>query len=223
MRLSAKLLATLVSHKRCDQEQAELDHNQRRQPQSAKNDRNRVERLDRRIELIDDAQRRDQPRRQRYQFDQERVADDRGHKPDDQPRHRKFGRNHQHVAAARPGRMEHRDARGNDQKRKHDGREARHQHMGHVPQRQRPSFGERVVIDARLERRVGGECNSGRGQDQAKLQIEPGRGDLRANRPRRGSQVFDDVVQIHRQNLVSGRASAGIDSNAARILTQPGL
>ena len=201
-----KIAGDVGEPERCDQEQAELDHDQRRQPQSAQNDRNRIQRIDRRIELVDDAQRRDQPRRQRYQFDQERVADNRGHKPDDQPGQREFGRDHQHVAAARPGRMEHRDARGNDQNRKHDGREACHQHMGEVPQRQRPSIGERVVIDARLKRSVGGECDSGRGQDQAELQVEPGRGDFRANGARHRSQVFDDVVQIHRQNLVSGRS-----------------
>ena len=85
IRLSTKLLAMLVSHSASDQQRAELDQQQRRQPQAAEHDRNRVQRLDGRLELADDAQRRDQPGRQRHQPDDEGVADHRGNEPDDQP------------------------------------------------------------------------------------------------------------------------------------------
>ena len=64
-----------------------------------------------------------------------------------------------------------------------------------------------VTSTLRADRGAGGVGDSGGGQDQPELQIEPGRGDLRADRTRRGEQEFGDVVQVHRQNLIAGRSS----------------
>ena len=60
-------------------------------------------------------------------------------------------------------------------------------------------------IDPGADRRAGGESDPGGGQDQPQLQIEPGRGHLRADRTRRGEQEFGDLVQVHRQNLIAGQ------------------
>ena len=78
IRLSDEIAGDIGQPQRHHQQHAELDQQQRRQPQAAEHDRNRVQRIDGRIELAEDAQRRDHPCRQRHQADDEVVADHRG-------------------------------------------------------------------------------------------------------------------------------------------------
>ena len=204
IRLSAKLLAILVSHSATISSSAELDHEQRRQPQSAEHDRDRVERVDRRIKLADDAQRRHQPRRQRHQADDEGVANDRGHEPDDQPGERELGGDHRADSCGSARSNGTSTTRASDhQHREHRGRKRCRPARARTAAAARPAHRERGHVDPRANRRAGGKGDPGGGQDQAELQIEPGRGDLGADRTRGGVQEIDDVVQIHRQNLIS--------------------
>ena len=56
-----------------------------------------------------------------------------------------------------------------------------------------------------------GKCDPGAGQNQAKLQIEPWRCDLGADRTRGGMKKIGDVseVQIHRQISSQGGSASG--------------
>ena len=77
------------------------------------------------------------------------------------------------------------------------------QHAEEMPQRRRPAHRQRGQVDARADGGAGREGDAGAGQHQAELQIEPGRGDLGADRARGGLQAIEDVVQVHvhRRNL----------------------
>ena len=104
IRLSTKLLAMLVSHSATSSSAPALIRSSgvsRKPPITIANESSVS---DRRIELAEDAQRRDEPCRYRHQLDDEGVADHRGHEPDHEPRQRQLGGDHQQVAAARPGR-----------------------------------------------------------------------------------------------------------------------
>ena len=139
------------------------------------------------------------------------VADHRGHEADHQPGQRQLGGDRQQIAAARPGRMPHRDARHDHQHREHRGRGVADQHAHEHPQRRRPAHRERGQVDPRADRGAGGECDPGAGQDQAELQIEPGRGDLRADRARGGMQEIDDVSSVSIVKVSSQGRSAHPD------------
>ena len=217
IRLSAKLLAMLVSHSASDQQRAELDQEQRRQPQAAEHDRNRVQHLDRRLELAEDAQRRDRSMPTATPADDEGVADHRGDEPDDQPGQRQLGGDREQVAAARPGRCQH-------DRRAPAIISTANTAVGALPTSTRMNrrngsgqpIASEVDIDLGADRRAGGEGDARGGQNQPELQIEPGRGDLRADRARAAKQEFGDLVQVHRQNLIAGSQSGKFDSNSGQ-------
>ena len=169
-----KIAGDIGQPQRDDQECAELDQEQGCEPQSAQHDRNRIQCLHRGLELTDDAQRGDKPSRERHHPHDEGVADDRCHKPDDKPRHRQLGGNHEQIAAARPGRMIHDDARDDHQDGEHRGGCAGDQYADEVPHRQRPAHCERSHVDTRVNRGIRRVGHSGAGQHQAELQVEPG-------------------------------------------------
>jgi hypothetical protein len=116
----------------------------------------------------------------------------------------------QQIAAMGPGRGHHDHARQRHQNREHRGRCALDQHARGLPQRRRPVHRQFCQIDPRADRGTCGQRDPGGGQDQAKLQIEPGRGDFGADQTRGGVQEIRDVVRVHRRNLVSGWIGNGI-------------
>ena len=192
---------------RHDQQHAELDQHQRRQPQAAEHDRDRIERIDRRLELADDAERRDQPCRQRHQADDEFVADHRGDEADDQPGQRELGGDRRAdscgsarstATSRRVPRHQHGEYRGRGAGDQHPG-----EHAAAAPASPSPARSCRPERD----RRARGERDPGAGQDQAELQIEPGRGDFGADRARGGMQESAMSRPFPSSNLV-GKAAA---------------
>ena len=109
---------------------------------------------------------------------------------------------------------------GDHEDRKHRGRRAADQHADEMPQRQRPAHRQRGHVDPRADRRIRRIGDAGGGQDQPELQIEPWRGNLRADRSRGRLQELDDLFRghVHRQNLVR-RSSGKSDSNGGQIST----
>ena len=89
--------------------------------------------------------------------------------------------------------------------------------MNHHSRRRRPIQSKLGQINARTDRGTDGKGNSGAGQHQAKLQVEPWRGDFGADRAGGGMQEVENVAQFHGQCLVSGRIGVSIDSNIGRF------
>ena len=222
IRLSAKLLATLVSHSATISSAPSLIRTSgvSRSPPST-TETIRIQQLHRRVELADDAQRCDQPRRHRHQPDDEGVADNRGGQPDDQPGQRQLGRHHEHVAAARPGRVVHDDARSDQHDREYRGGCGGDQHAGEVTQGQRPAHRERSHVDTRADGGIDRIGDAGGGQHQAELQIEPGRGELRADRTRGGVQELDDVFQSGPSAKSRSRPD-GVRAHQAKLIRSAG-
>ena len=124
--------------------------------------------------------------------DDEGVADHRGDQADRRARPAPAWRRPQQIAAARPGRHHHRDARDPHQQREHAVGTLATSTRRNMPQRRRPAHRRASSCrPARGPRRRRGKGDSGTGQHQAELEIEPGRGDLGADRARGRLQEFE--------------------------------
>ena len=154
----------------------------------------------------------------RHQLDDEGVAQHRGHEPDRKPGQPELGGDHQQIAAARPGRVIHHHAGDDHQQGEHRRRGARDHHPDEVPERQRPAHRQRRHVDAvanRGFRRIG---DAGRGQDQAELQVEPGRGDFRPDAARGGLHELHEVFEVHvHRSLVGKQAGQDLIRGRRRI------
>ena len=93
-------------------------------------------------------------------------------------------------------------ARHCHQEREDRRRRAADQNADEQPERRRPAHRKRQHVYPRADAASAGIA-SRRGQDQSKLQIEPGEV-TSAPTDRAAVQDLDDLFQIHRQNLVRG-------------------
>ncbi|MEY9767366.1 hypothetical protein ABH988_008151 [Bradyrhizobium ottawaense] len=134
-----KIARDVGEPQRDQQERAGLEDQQRGQPETTEHDRVGIEQVDRRIELAEDRERGEKPRRDRHQADDEGIAQHRGHQPDHEPGEAQLGGDHQQIGAARPGRVVHHHARDDHEQSEHCRRGAGEHHPGEVPERQRPA------------------------------------------------------------------------------------